>query len=122
MSHVLINAKILNNNAAQKSVIEEYILDSIKYINYELKSANSDGRYFIVVNLPVCFDVPNMTNANAQLFIWTGIIDLLEQKGYRVGINYNKDYCRLKITWRDKIDELDMENRKKTLERINNDF
>jgi len=104
--NTLVDAHTLKNNNVQKRAIDENIADIIININTELKTARTNGESTIVVEIPIVFQIPNMTNKDAQRIIWSSIIDMLKNKNYNVLINHNKDNCRLKITILDREDTL----------------
>ena len=111
----LIDAKILKNNDIQRGRIHDNVIEIMREIDDEIKESHREGLHHIVVPIPICFDIPNMTNANAQLAIWSTIIKVLKEKNYRAWINYDKDSCRIKITWISESDESELMERKHIL-------
>lgn len=109
---ILIDANMLKNNNTQKRFLDEYVKDIIMKINTEIRQAQSDGNYYIITEVPIIFDIPNMKNSNAQRIIWARTIDILKNKHFDVKIDFNKDICRLKVSWLDKgqYDDIKREN------------
>ena len=101
----LINAENLRNNNVQKRNLKEVITDIVRGINSELIVAHREGKHHIITNIPITFNIPNMTNKNSQRYIWASIIEEIKNKGYRVWINPTSDNCKLKITWLNSTDE-----------------
>lgn len=110
MENILVDAKTLKNNSTQKRYIEEIIHDIILKINSELKLARKNGEHYIISEIPIIFDIPNMTTKDAQRSIWAQTIDILRKKNYIVYINHTKNSCRLKITWLAADDEAKIQN------------
>ncbi len=102
---VLIDANALRNSTIQKKQIREYTFELLSRINDELKSAHRDGLKAIITELPIIFNITNMSEKSARREIWCKIIECLKSKNYRVNINPQEDTCLLKITWISKEDE-----------------
>lgn len=101
----LINANTLRDSNVQKRAIKENIVEIIRKLNEDLITAHREGKHHIIAEIPIVFDVPHMSNTNAQRAIWSNIIEILKEKNYRVIININNKCCRLKITWMSQDDE-----------------
>lgn len=106
MQNILIDAHTLKNNNVQKRALDENIHNIIITINTDLKIARSNGESFIITEMPIVFQIPNMNNKDCQRIVWSTVIELLKKKNYDVLINHNKNNCRLKITMLDKEDNL----------------
>lgn len=113
----LIDANTLKQSNAQRKFIEEFIHDNILRINTSLKNAKHDGSHYIITELPIIFDIPNMDNRDAQRIIWSKTIEILKKKNYIVQINSTKDLCRLRISWVSSDEELQIKHQ---LQIINN--
>lgn len=111
----LIDANALRNSNIQKRHIKENVMEIIRNINEEVKNAHREGKHAIITKIPIVFDIPNMTNADAQRAIWANIIENLKQKNYRVWINYTEHICKLKITWISSDDELALKKQNELL-------
>jgi len=96
---ILIDANYLKNTNVQKRQIKEYTIEILKRINDELKIAHQEGKQYLITELPIIFNITNMTEKNARREVWCKIIECLKQKNYRVLINPRDDTCLLKITW-----------------------
>lgn len=114
-SDLLIDAKMLKNNSIQKKQIKEAVIEIVRKINSDLKFAHREGRHCIIIDIPIQFDIPNMSNADAQRSVWSTIIEFLQQKNYRVWISFNDIECKLKITWISKEDELVLKTQNKII-------
>lgn len=104
----ILNASSLRNNNIQRRHIKENITEILKRLNQELITSHREGKHFIITTLPITFDIPNMINKDTQRLIWSRVIEFLIEKNYRVWINPTKDSCRLKITWMQEVDEIDI--------------
>lgn len=96
---VISDANTLRNNNIQKRQIKEISSEILRKINDEIMLAHRDGQHFIITEIPIIFDISNMSNKDAQRRVWSNIIEVLKSKNYRVWINPNTNACRLKITW-----------------------
>ena len=102
----LIDANKLKNNSIQKRQIKENVVEIVRKINEDLKDAHREGKHCLITEIPITFDIPNMSNKDAQRSIWSSILSFFKQKHYRIWINYDENSCRLKITWFSDDDEL----------------
>lgn len=98
-NNVIINANDLKKTDIQKREIKSCVLEVLKRINEELQAEHSNGNYFLITDIPIIYDISNMSIARGQQIVWSSLIEILEEKKYRVWINYSKDNCRLKISW-----------------------
>ncbi len=102
MEELIVDATLLRNNASQKRRIEEYVRDILLNINTTVRQAQQNGEYYIIVELPIIFDIPNMKQKDSQRIVWSQIIEILQKKKYNIKLNDNATICRLKISWMDK--------------------
>jgi len=112
---MVINANSLRNNNIQKRHIKETITEILKRLNQELINAHREGKHFIVTTLPITFDIPNMNNKDTQRLIWSRVLEYLLEKKYRVWINPTNDSCKIKITWINEVDEIDIANQNRII-------
>lgn len=99
IADILIHADEMKHNNMQKRQINEYLMDIIGQINRELHEAKKLGKYFLIVEIPYIYEIPNMKQQDSQRIIWSRVISIMQSKSYLVKINTNKGKCRLKITW-----------------------
>jgi ADP-heptose:LPS heptosyltransferase len=107
-NEVLIDANNLRHNNVQKRQIREYTIEILRRINDELKTAHQEGKHSLVTELPIIFNITNMSEKSAQREVWCKVIECLKNKNFRVIINPREDTCLLKITWFSKEDEADI--------------
>lgn len=119
---VLCNANNLRNNGIQKKQIKENVIDILRKINEELRTAHMEGKHIIVTEMPIIFDIANMNNSDAQRAIWANVVSILKAKQFRVWICPKRDYCKLKITWISEEDELLFQSQKNILEMHTREF
>ncbi len=106
ISHkTLVDANSLRGGNAQKRQIREYVVEILRRINFELKTAHQEGRQELITELPIIFNIANLSEISAQREVWSNVIECLKLKNYRVAINPRKDNCLLKIAWFSKEDE-----------------
>lgn len=104
----LVSANSLRNNNLQKRNLKEVITDIIRRMNQELIAAHREGCHHIITNIPITFNIPNMSNKDSQRYIWASVIDELKSKDYRIWISPGKDTCKIKITWMSPEDETEI--------------
>lgn len=114
-SDALIHANNLRNNNLQKRQLKEVITEIIRRINQELIVAHKEGKHDIITNIPITFNISNMTNKDSQRIVWSNIIEELKSKSYRIWIYPDKDICSIKITWMSEEDELEVESQLKLI-------
>ncbi len=96
---LLIDANNLRHNNVQKRQIREYLVDILKRIDEELKTAHQEGRHELITELPIIFGISHMSEKSAQREIWFKVIEYLKNKNYQVVIQPRDDTCLLKLTW-----------------------
>ncbi len=96
---LLIDAKSLRNNNVQKRQIKEILIDILRQIDDELKTAHNEGRYELTTELPILFGITHMSEKSAQRAIWFKVIEYLKNKNYTVSIDPRSDTCILRLTW-----------------------
>ena len=118
----LIHANNLRNNNLQRRQLKEVITDIVRRINQELIMAHKEGHHHIITNIPITYNISNMSNKDSQRFIWASVISELKSKHYRVWICPTKDVCRLKITWMSSNDETEITQQMNLIIKCTNDF
>jgi 6-pyruvoyl-tetrahydropterin synthase len=121
-SDAVVFANTLRNNNIQKRHIKETITEILKRLNHELINSHREGKHYIITTLPITFDIPNMINKDTQRLIWSRIIEYLLEKRYRVWINPTNDSCKIKITWINEVDEIDIANQNNIIIKHTNKF
>jgi hypothetical protein len=118
----LVEARVLRSQNTQKRCIDDYINSIAIQINTSLKMAKSDGKHFIIEELPIVYDIPNTSNNESQRIIWSTTIQNLKNKGFNVKINPNKDVCRLKISWISTMEEEEIQQQLRILHECTQNF
>lgn len=85
-------------------IIEEYVNDSLRVIEEDIQHAFDNEKTMAVTEIPTIFDVPGLTNARAQRFVYFHILRSLEQAKYipRIEICQNRSDVQrvfIHITW-----------------------
>jgi aspartyl/asparaginyl-tRNA synthetase len=96
---ILIKAETLKKNLQQERDINDLVLEIIKNINDEIHKHHQKGKREVVVELPYTFNIPDMTNADCQRRIWATVIQIMENHGYEVQIEFNNAICHLHVNW-----------------------
>ena len=113
---VITDANNLRNNGIQKRQIKELVIDILRKVNDELRTAHMEGKHIIITEMPIIFDISNMTINNARRVVWSSVISALKNKNYRVWICPSTNFCKLKITWISEEDELLFKAQKQILD------
>lgn len=101
-----IKASTLRKSQIQNRQINDYVKELLKSIDEEIMIAHREGQKKIKTNIPIVFDIQNMSNIDAQRSIFARVILNLIDRGFRVKINPSKNECRIFITWLTVEDEL----------------
>ncbi len=96
---VIISATRLRAANLQQKEIKNYALDILKQLNTEITQASFARKTSIITEMPILFDITNMSQKDAQIAVWSTIVFILKSKSYRVQIKFTNHVCRLKITW-----------------------
>ncbi len=115
-TEVLVDANTLRSSNVQRRQIREYTVEILRRINDELKVAHREGRQALITELPIIFNITNMSEISARREVWCKIIECLKVKNFRVAINPREDTCLLKITWFSKEDEENILHQKNVIE------
>jgi hypothetical protein len=105
VQNILDDAEKLRTNRTRTQLLTLNIEEILRVIRNEISDAHSSGRHEIQYNLPITFVVPQMTNTDAQRYVWGSIIDILLSKNYKVQIEFEKSRCTLFISWLTREDE-----------------
>lgn len=111
----IIDADVLKNTGVQNRLINTTVLDILRNINEQITTSHREGQHYIIADIPIIFDIQNMSNEHAQLAVWSSIIDVLKAKNYRVWIKYSNNKCDLKISWLSKEDVLNLKCRQQII-------
>ena len=109
------DAEDLRMNSAAKIAINEYIIHHLKKINDDIREAHNNKQTHIKYDMEYIFDVPQMSNADSQTFIFSSIIEALQEKSYKVKFKYNDKICMFIITWTSEKDVLEHRYRLKLI-------
>lgn len=87
MSRALPQVEAVRRIATQPYQIKMYIQEILGKISFDITEAAKANKDSIEIRIPTEFGVAGMTNKTAQLYIYAGLINDLEQRGYKVEIN-----------------------------------
>ena len=96
----IISADRLQRSNIQKKALGDYITDIERYLEGEIKKAHNEGKPCLITTIPSTFSVSNMTNKDAQIYIWAKLIVRMEKQGYRITLSPKKDSCLIKVKWK----------------------
>jgi hypothetical protein len=112
---IVVDANTLKQTNVQRRQINEYVSEILQNINEEIHMAYQEGKQEFITELPIVFNITNMSENRAQTEIWSKIIDYLESKHYRIMINPSKNSCMLKISWLSVEDEAESKLRERLI-------
>ena len=104
-----LNANHLKNNESQNRIIKNEISDLLTFIDEEIIThRQSNPRPPAIISLPILFNIPNMSNAEAQKRIYCGIITSLKNRNFKPLFNIKPNSILLKVSWlsAEEMDEL----------------
>lgn len=102
---ILTDANKLRNSSLQKKQIRENVIEILRRLNEDVKTAQMEGKHMLITGLPIIFDISNMHLNDARIAVWSTVIMALKEKNYRVWVQYSEDFCELQITWVSEEDE-----------------
>ena len=95
----LINAQQLKQTSLQTREISSNVDDILKELSTSIQTAHDNGQYEIISELPITFDIPNMSNASAQRKVWYHVLSTLKLQGYTIALKMSNVQCISKISW-----------------------
>jgi len=105
MSNILVDAEILKKSSEQREILRKSTTDILRSLMDDIMRAKQSYKSNLTTRLPITFQIPGLSNKDAQRIIWSNIITELNKKNYRVKINPSKDACLLQIIWISKEEE-----------------
>lgn len=111
--YISTTAKKLKHDCPSTATLRGEIKRHCQMIESQIKENHRAKLRYLKYSMVTNFDVPNMTNAEAQQHIFAGIIDQLTDVGFDVGFTYDgKNICYFEISWRSSQDIEDAERQK----------
>lgn len=95
-----LTASGLSKSGARGHDIETFVRDQLAVIDEKLqRHERSWGRNVLKYDLPISFSLPGLAKADAQLVIYSSIIQSLEKRGFETRILIEQDLVQLAIAW-----------------------
>jgi hypothetical protein len=95
----IIDVKKLKNSAQQRKELVVEIVNIAEKINDEIVVFHSRGGVKMSYELPMNFEIINMTNQDAQNMIYSKVVKFLDDSGYDVYMTAEQDSYILYICW-----------------------
>jgi hypothetical protein len=117
-----MNAKLKANDLKyskiQISEIESNVSNILSSIDDAINDAHDHGKTSVEVNLPLYFDIPNMSKLEAKKKIYALVIEDLTSisRGFIVRLFMKPENSKIFITWITEEDELLKEHEKDIIE------
>jgi len=97
---IIISAEKLKKNYPKKKILSDIVNDISYKINSVIDLAYKNNESEVFYHLPISFNIPNTINHKEfQLEVYYNLVQLLEQKGYKVNIKIKKNETILRINW-----------------------
>ena len=96
---ITISAERLQKCSPRIIALNRAVSCMIKCINNDIKSLARSNTTFLDHSLMPYFEIPGMSNENAQNIIYGKAIEALEEKGFNVTVRGSGDKVTLHISW-----------------------
>jgi hypothetical protein len=95
-----LKASALKENDIQKKTINKEIKSILSHIDERIKIAYDSGsREVVTISVPIHFNIPYMSNKDAQREIYYLIIKDLKKREFNVKIKLNQNNTLFYVTW-----------------------
>lgn len=96
-----ISARDLKEASPTTTALKLEIKKHVQYIQADIRDKHRAKIRFTQYDLPVNFDIPNLSNSEAQTHIYAGVIEQLKHNKFEVGMQMSRRplVCRLEISW-----------------------
>jgi hypothetical protein len=101
---IIIPAYHFKKYTQSDSIIEEYVNDALRVINEDIQNAFDNEKTSAITEISTMFDVPGLTHARAQRYVYFHILQALEQAHYIPRIEIQEKRVFMHITWITKED------------------
>lgn len=95
----LEDANKLRERSLQNRILNGLVHDILKGIKEDIQMAHKAGAHEVVAKLPILYDIPCVSNKNAQRIVWSGVIEALARKNYHMKLFPGDSECVLHVTW-----------------------
>lgn len=99
-----ISADKLSINEIQKKLIQSQVKILLERIYSDIRQAHSINQKELTASLPIMFDIPNVSNKEAQTHIYYMILMDLKDSKYDVKIEWLETHVLFKIRWQKQED------------------
>lgn len=110
-----IKASDLRQSTQDRQELSMQIREIISNVNMKLQLAKDSREMYAVVDLPAVFNVQYMKNSTAQSYVYSQIIQKVQEQGYNARLLIRKDEYMIYITW---LTQLEIDEMKKNEEFI----
>lgn len=92
----------------------KFELDNLtKTLDANIEKANTEGHSEIYFSLPVNFAITGLDRSDAQLVIYSRLIEIYERNGFKVKMKVRPDETIMNIKWIANFDENEKERMKR---------
>jgi len=101
-----LKASLLKENDIQKKTLNKEIKSILSHIDEKIKLAfDSGSREAVPISIPIHFNIPYMSNKDAQREIYYLIIKDLKKREFNVKIKLNENNTIFFISWNSEDDK-----------------
>lgn len=115
MNIINIMSKVTKEYLLKRSSREslKIIIDGLtKTIDSAILMQHDAGFNSVTYDLPVTFTIGNMSNKDAQIYVYSELLDIYEkQKGFNVSLEILKDKTIISLSWINGMDENERKRR-----------
>ena len=88
-----------------RKIATNIVNDQIRTIDAAITLADSSGFDYTTHELPINFDINNLTKCDAQLLIYSEIIRVYRDKGFQVFLSMEENKSVLSLKWKNEMDQ-----------------
>lgn len=110
-----ISADKLSISDTQKKLINSQTRILLERIYSDIRQAHSINQRELTASLPIMFDIPNVSNKEAQTYIYYTILMDLKDSKYDVTIDWLETHVLFKIKWQKQEESDKLKHMKETL-------
>jgi hypothetical protein len=95
-----LSAGDLKERPPESGLLRGEVRRHIKEIEREIREAQRVKEDFIRHEISTNFPVTKISNTQAQVFVYSAIIDQLKMNGFKVKLNLDQKQCHFLIRWK----------------------
>jgi hypothetical protein len=114
---ILPDANTMQKGEILRVNLRETVREILIHISEEINKARPLGETHVYIRLPTHFSVHGVKNEDAQLYVWSTIIQELEAKNYKNKLDMQDKKVELCISWRSELDTIERKKQQDIIKR-----